>query len=320
MNESINISLTPACNTRLANLCGPMDGNITHLAEVFNVNIQRRGERFSVRGEAAEDAVAALQQLYARAEHEINLTDVQLCATGKSLPPPTRPNRQTITQTTSQEVLLQKIKTHSLTLCCGPAGVGKTHIALAAALQLLDDGMHERLVLTRPAVEAGGEKIGFLPGDMEQKVNPYLRPLHDILYFLLGKREAEKRMSDGRIEMIPLSFMRGLTIGNAVMIIDEAQNTTPGQLKMALTRLGVGGRIIVNGDESQSDLPNNGKTQIVSGLDDAVRRLVNIDDIAHHRFSEEDVVRHPLVKDIIRAYQKNNHALPVDNNSHAKTR
>ena len=200
----------------------------------------------------------------------------------------------------AQSALMQKIADNSIIFCAGPAGTGKTHIALAAALQLIRDGMHNRLVLTRPAVEAGGERIGFLPGDMEQKVNPYLRPLHEILYHLLGRREAERRLADGQIEMIPLAFMRGLTIDHATIVLDEAQNMTPAQMKMTLTRLGGNGRIIITGDESQSDLSLLGD----SGLTDAMRRLNGIAGIAMHRFSEDDIVRHALVKNILRAYRQ----------------
>ncbi len=305
--DSVSILLSPPCNARLANLCGAMDGNIAHIAGAFEVSIRRRGGRFNLRGKAAQEAADALQKLYARAERGIDLADVQLCMAA----PETAPARFPKTphagggfapQNASQEILMQKILQHSITFCAGPAGTGKTHTALAAALHFFCGGQSGgRLVLTRPAVEAGGERIGFLPGDMEQKVNPYLRPLHDILYRLLGRREAERRMGEGRIEVLPLSFMRGLTIDGAVVVLDEAQNTTPAQLKMALTRLGAGGRMIITGDESQSDLPSG----IVSGLSDAVRRLAKIPGIAFHRFDEGDIVRHPLVRDILRAYRAN---------------
>lgn len=302
MSDSVNLSLRPSDNLRLANLCGAMDGNITHIARAFEVSIRRRGGRFCVRGKAAHEAADMLQTLYARAEHSIDVMDVQLCMAAQespTAPPPRRRADFFAPYNAAQEALLEKIMHNSVILCAGPAGTGKTHMALAAALRLLRDNTHSRLVLTRPAVEAGGERIGFLPGDMEQKVNPYLRPLHDILYRLLGRREAERRMSEGRIEMIPLSFMRGLTIDDAVIVLDEAQNTTPGQIKMMLTRLGANGRIIITGDESQSDLPSGTE----SGLTDAVRRLAGIDGIAFHRFAEADIVRHPLLREILRAYR-----------------
>ena len=309
MGDSVSIILAPPDNARLANLCGAMDGNIAHIAESFGVNIRRRGGRFNLRGAAAQEAAEVLQTLYARAGRGIELTDVQLFMAGaagraearESYAPPPSARAGFAPKTAAQEVLMKKILRHNVVFCAGPAGTGKTHVALAAALHYFCEGENGmRLVLSRPAVEAGGERIGFLPGDMEQKVNPYLRPLHDILYRLLGRREAERRMGSGRIEVIPLSFMRGLTIDGAVVILDEAQNTTPAQMKMALTRLGADGRMIITGDESQSDLPSGAR----SGLDDAMRRFAKISQIAFHRFSETDTVRHPLVRDILRAYEK----------------
>ena len=294
MSDSVTVSMSPPCNERLSNLCGAMDGNITHIAKAFNVEIRRRGEKFSVRGKDARGAAETLQKLYARADNGIDLLDVQMCIGDREAPPTVRGRFEP--KTPAQAVLLQKIIDNSVVFCAGPAGTGKTHVALAAALQLMRDGIHGRLVLTRPAVEAGGERIGFLPGDMEQKVNPYLRPLHEILYTLLGRRETERRLAGGEIDMIPMSFMRGLTIDHAVLVLDEAQNTSPGQLKMMLTRLGANGRMIITGDESQSDLQSG------DGLSDAIRRLKGIAGIAIHRFDETDIVRHPLVKNILRAY------------------
>lgn len=308
MSGAVEFSLSPECNARLANLCGTMDGNIAHVARVFDVDIRRRGVRFSLRGAAAGQAAETLRRLYARAEGGLDLTDVRMeigaaeseSAPAEAVAKPVRRGELFAPRTPAQSELTDKIMKNSVVFCAGPAGTGKTHVALAAALQLLRDGVHERLVLARPAVEAGGERIGFLPGDMEQKVNPYLRPLHDILHRLLGRREAARRAADGRIEMIPLSFMRGLTIDDAVLVLDEAQNTLPSQIKMTLTRLGVNGRMIVTGDESQSDLPSGGG----SGLSDAMRRLRDIPGVATHRFSDADIVRHPLVKHILRAYQE----------------
>ena len=314
MTSSLEIVLSPPDNARLANLCGAMDGNITHIARALDVDIRRRGGRFSLRGDSAQEAADLLRQLYARAEECIQLTDVQMEIGGGNsgsvsadaghsdfvhMHQEARQHRGLFKpRSDAQAELSEKIMQNTVVLCAGPAGTGKTHVALAAALRLQRDGVHERLVLARPAVEAGGERIGFLPGDMEQKVNPYLRPLHDILHRLLGRREAARRMADGRIEMIPMSFMRGLTIDNAVVVLDEAQNTSPAQLKMTLTRLGPGGRLIATGDESQSDLPPG----FESGLSDAMRRLHGIGGIAVHRFAESDIVRHKLVKNILRAY------------------
>ena len=300
MTDIVDLSLTPSCNTRLANLCGAMDGNIAHIARTFGVDIRRRGDRFSLRGAAAEEAAATLRRLYARARQNMNLADIQMeIGGGTPAPLPVKSGGRFMPRTAAQGELMQKIMQNSVVFCAGPAGTGKTHVALAAALQLLQDGEHERLVLTRPAVEAGGERIGFLPGDMEQKVNPYLRPLHEILYRLLGRNETERRTAAEQISVIPLSFMRGLTIDDAVIVLDEAQNTTPAQMKMTLTRIGINGRMIVAGDESQSDLEGGGE----SGLSDAIRRLDDIAGIAMHRFYNADIVRHPLVKSILGAYQ-----------------
>lgn len=300
MSGLVDISLTPPSNARLANLCGAMDGNIAHIARAFDVEIVRRGARFSVRGKDAQSAADILQKLYARAEQGVDIADVQMCIGGRESAPPPPPQRGFAPKNAAQERFMQKIMDNQVVFCAGPAGTGKTHIAVAAALRLLRDGTHGRLVLARPAVEAGGERIGFLPGDMEQKVNPYLRPLHEILFALLGRREAERRMNGGQIEAIPLSFMRGLTIEDAVLVLDEAQNTTPAQMKMALTRLGVNGRLIAAGDESQSDLP----PPMESGLTDAMRRLSGVAGVSMHRFAESDVVRHPLVRGILRAYER----------------
>ena len=309
---AVDLVLSPQSGARLANLCGAMDGNILHIARAFGVDIRRRGGRFSVRGDSAKQAADILQRLYNRAEDGIDLTDVrmEIGDSGGALRAQTAKRDLFSPRTESQRILTEKIMQNSVVFCAGPAGTGKTHVALAAALQLLRDGAHERLVLARPAVEAGGERIGFLPGDMEQKVNPYLRPLQDILRKLLGKREAERRTADGKIEMIPLSFMRGLTIDNAVIVLDEAQNTLPSQIKMTLTRLGENGRMIATGDESQSDLPAGGEE---SGLSDAMRRLIGISGIAMHRFAESDVVRHPLVKSILRAYRDSDNARTKNN-------
>ena len=302
MSDTVNLSFPLSDNGRLSNLCGVMDGNIEHIASAYEVDIRRRGGQFSVRGKSAQAAADTLEKLYARAAQNIDLVDVQLCmaaADNETPPAPKKRPRLSATRNTSQEDFMQKILSHSVTICTGPAGTGKTHIAIAAALHLLWQDASLRLVLTRPAVEAGGERIGFLPGDMEQKVNPYLRPLHDILHKLLGYKETERQVARGRIEIIPLAFMRGLTIDNAVIILDEAQNTTPVQMKMALTRLGTSGRFVITGDTSQSDLPTaNG-----GGLADAKRRLHDIKGIAMHHFTVADVVRHPLVRKILSAYE-----------------
>ena len=197
-----------------------------------------------------------------------------------------------------QREFLEKIRAHDLTICAGPAGTGKTYLAVGAALESVRAAQTSRIILTRPAVEAVGEKLGFLPGDMEQKVNPYVRPLHDALHRLLGRAEAERRIARGAIEIAPLAFMRGLTLDDAFVIADEVQNAVPAQMKMLLTRLGPGAKAVAVGDETQSDLPPGSE----SGLTDALRRLDGIPGVALHRFCETDVVRHPLVRAVLSAY------------------
>ena len=329
--EVVEMSLTPLDNARLANLCGAMDDNIDRLARALAVDIRRRGAKFRLAGPGDSPRAAAdtLRALYDRAEREIRPRDVQLCVAesmnGKT-PPATfsedesaetedadpagagvkrtrspRGPKDFSPRSAGQREYLDKIRANDLTICAGPAGAGKTYLAVAAALESIRRGDTERLILTRPAVEAGGEKLGFLPGDMEQKVNPYLRPLHDALHRLLGRAEAERRMAkagSGAIEIIPLAFMRGLTLEDAFVILDEAQNTTPSQMKMLLTRLGFGSKIVVNGDDTQNDLPPG----VESGLADAARRLRGLPGVAMHRFSLEDIVRHPLTRAVISAY------------------
>lgn len=317
VSDNIRLSLAPADNIRLANLCGEMDGNIIHIARALSVRIKRRGERFQLSGGAADAAARTIKTLYQQADKEIDKNAIRL-QLAKHLPdeedfsvvPATNggggdeKRRYKKLRNAAQQQFWDKIERHTVTLCTGPAGTGKTHVALAAALTLLHESRHSaetawRLILTRPVIEAGGERLGFLPGDMEQKVNPYLRPLHDILYQLLGRPETERRIAQGEIEVIPLAFMRGLTLNRAIVIIDEAQNTTPPQIKMLLSRLGEEAKILIVGDMTQNDLPSNASC----GLTDAVGRLKTVRGITHHTFSEEDIVRHPLVRDILLAYR-----------------
>ena len=302
--------LTPACNNRLANLCGELDGNIRHIADALSVSISHRGGRFVLRGARARAAASAIESLYERADSPFDENDIRRhlaqCLAGDApapAPPPSAAARAAgfASRNAAQAEFWQKIAAHPVTLCEGPAGTGKTHIALAAALHLLQRGEVAKIILTRPAVEAGGERLGFLPGDMEQKVNPYLRPMFDILRFLLGKNEAERRMAKGEVEIIPLAFMRGVTIRNAALVLDEAQNTLPAQIKMILTRLGEDAKIVIIGDTTQSDLPPAAKR---SGLADAAARLQGLAGVAHHAFAAADIVRHPLTRDILRRYEK----------------
>lgn len=321
----VELSVSPSDNARLANLCGAMDGNIARIARACSVDINRRGARFRVFGEKADVAADAIHSLYSRAGRGITERDVQVCL-AERMGAQTNANENGgegeyadgenenesrngknargelfHPRGENQKLFLEKIRNNPVAIGVGPAGTGKTHIALVGALQAFRRGAVNRVTLTRPAVEAAGEKLGFLPGDMESKVNPYLRPLHDILRALLGRREAERRLQQGDIEVIPLAFMRGLTLERSAVILDEAQNATVGQIKMLLTRLGHGGKMIVTGDITQSDLPPGAD----NGLKDAVARLENVRGVARHFFDAGDIVRHPLVRDILAAYDNN---------------
>lgn len=318
------IELSLAENHKLTNLCGAMDGNIARIARACSVNIDRRGGRFRVFGDKADVAADAIRFLYARAERDIAEFDVQMClaerigggedvgaaddasainaTSAEGIDGGGKHSRSSLflPRNENQRILLDKIRNNAITIATGPAGTGKTHLALVGALMALRSGAVNRITLTRPAVEAAGEKLGFLPGDMESKVHPYLRPLHDILRMLLGRREAERRLQQNEIEVIPLAFMRGLTLARTITILDEAQNATVGQVKMLLTRLGRGGKMILTGDIRQSDLPPN----VAQGLSDAAARFGDIRGIALHTFNDGDIVRHPLVREILAAYNK----------------
>ena len=327
MADTVNFFLRPADNDRLANLCGALDGNMRHIARAFGVDINRRGEQFQLVGAGAAQAATLIKKLYAEADRPIDLGDVReyladftardttLLANDwngaspwddKPSPSP-RANLARLSsvrlRNESQRAYYEKIRRHAVTFCIGPAGTGKTYVALAAALSLLDDKRRRfnRLLLTRPVVEAVGERLGFLPGNMEQKVNPYLRPMSDILYQFIGASEIERRMAQGLVEFIPLAFMRGLTLNNSILILDEAQNTTPQQMKMLLSRIGDECKIIAMGDIEQSDIERVGK----SGIADAIDRLKSVDDIARHIFTGADIVRHPLIHKILKAYEQN---------------
>jgi phosphate starvation-inducible PhoH-like protein len=207
--------------------------------------------------------------------------------------------RQITARSPAQADYIRALRQHELVFGLGPAGTGKTYLAVAMAVDMLMSGLVERIVLSRPAVEAG-ERLGFLPGDLKEKVDPYLRPLYDALYDMLPAEQVEKRLASGEIEIAPLAFMRGRTLAHAYVILDEAQNTTPVQMKMFLTRLGEHARMAVTGDLSQIDLPRGTR----SGLKDALETLDNVEGIAVVQFSEADVVRHPLVTRIVRAYDR----------------
>ena len=320
-SNAIQIDLTPPDNKRLANLCGALDENLRQLETGFNVKITQRGERFSIKGEQARRAASALRHFYAQADEPLPIDAIQLgiveftqrpdAAQAANLPPaPTLMTRKTaLTGRTPRQIeYLRNITTHDITFGLGPAGTGKTYLAVACAVDALERHQVDRLILTRPAVEAG-ERLGFLPGDLAQKVDPYLRPLYDALYDLLGFDKVGKLFERGTIEIAPLAFMRGRTLNHAFIILDEAQNTTPEQMKMFLTRIGMGARAVVTGDLSQVDLPRNQK----SGLRIASEVLSEVRGIAFTRFQKEDVVRHPLVARIVEAYDAHQPDTPGTN-------
>jgi phosphate starvation-inducible PhoH-like protein len=300
-------AFTPLNNTRLSHLCGPMDEHLRTIEMALSVKISHRGEQFRVEGPKAQAqrAIDTLQAMYEMAGRTIPRERVQLMVAGDvplaeaddgSLVLHTR-RSDLKARTPNQSVYLENIATHDITFGVGPAGTGKTYLAVACAVDALERNAVQRIILTRPAVEAG-EKLGFLPGDLSQKVDPYLRPLYDALYDLMGYDRVTKAFERNALEIAPLAFMRGRTLNNAFVILDEAQNTTPEQMKMFLTRIGFGSKCVVTGDVSQIDLPRGQ----LSGLVDASRVLRRVNGIAHTHFTSADVVRHPLVARIVDAY------------------
>jgi phosphate starvation-inducible PhoH-like protein len=304
----------PLDNTRLAHLCGSLDEHLRQIEEALAVTITRRNESFRVEGAKrnAERAVALLQSLYDRAKKAIPAEAFQLALVeaahvdapvmrddgggdGEIVLHTRRADLQG--RSPNQDLYLRNIIDHDITLGIGPAGTGKTFLAVACAVDALERTQVQRIVLTRPAVEAG-ERLGFLPGDLAQKVDPYLRPLYDALYDLMGFDRVIKAFEKGALEIAPLAFMRGRTLNHAFVILDEAQNTTPEQMKMFLTRIGFGSKCVVNGDVSQIDLPKGA----TSGLVQAEQVLRHVSGIAITRFTAADVVRHPLVARIVEAY------------------
>ena len=297
----------PLNNTRLAHLCGPADEYLRNIELALSVKIAHRHEQFKVEGAKAQAtrAMEVLQALYEMAARPLKPEQVQLVlASDMQLTEDADGAIQLSTRrsdlkarTPNQSVYLAAIAAHDITFGIGPAGTGKTYLAVACAVDALERSAVQRIILTRPAVEAG-ERLGFLPGDLTQKVDPYLRPLYDALYELMGFDRVQKAFERALLEIAPLAFMRGRTLNNAFVILDEAQNTTPEQMKMFLTRIGFGSRAVVTGDVSQVDLPRGA----TSGLVDAERILRRVPGIATTHFTSADVVRHPLVARIVDAY------------------
>ncbi|ADP18468.1 PhoH-like family protein 2 [Achromobacter xylosoxidans A8] len=314
-------------NTHLANLCGPLDENLRQLADGMNVKLSRRGSRVTIEGELAELASRVLRRFHEQAVHRaLSVDDIQLglveIGVGRQEqelkeeqareadPLPAlddesdsialRTKRSDLRpRTPRQRDYLNNILKHDITFGVGPAGTGKTWLAVACAIDAMERDTVQRLVLTRPAVEAG-ERLGFLPGDLAQKVDPYLRPLYDALYDLMGFEKVQRLFEKQTIEIAPLAYMRGRTLNHAFVILDEAQNTTPEQMKMFLTRIGFGSKAVITGDPSQVDLPRGQD----SGLAHAVKVLHEVQGIATTRFTSRDVVRHPLVARIVDAYDR----------------
>lgn len=315
-SETLALSFE-ASNTELAALCGPLDENLRQMEHILGVKIQRRGNHFKVMGEqsAAHRCAQALEALLRRVERSsetLGVDDIQWFFVGRddefrrqhpdddqgSVDLKTR-RRDLQGRTTNQRLYLNAILSHDIAFGIGPAGTGKTYLAVATAVDAFERGSVERIVLTRPAVEAG-ERLGFLPGDLTQKVDPYLRPLYDALFDLMGFEKSQRLMERQLIEVAPLAYMRGRTLNNAFVILDEAQNTTPEQMKMFLTRIGFGSKAVITGDITQIDLPKG----VPSGLKQAARILANVRGISITQFSAEDVVRHPLVARIVQAYER----------------
>lgn len=301
---------------------GKLDENLAYIEKKLGLSIHPRGNEVFIRGNiiAIKRAQYVLQQLYERAKthQELTLSDTEgaiamanllqeqqevpiTIQQGKKYSPARLSTHKKIihARTPTQDAYIRAMDRNELVFGVGPAGTGKTYLAVAHAAMLLERGIIERIILSRPAVEAG-EHLGFLPGDLKEKVDPYLRPLYDALYDMIPVEKVERILASGVIEIAPLAFMRGRTLAHAAVILDEAQNTTPMQMKMFLTRLGEGTRMIITGDVSQIDLPRGQK----SGLSEAIRILSEVENIAIIRFDEKDVVRHPLVAAIVRAYDK----------------
>jgi phosphate starvation-inducible PhoH-like protein len=320
------LSLVPLDNRALANLCGPLDTNLRQIEAALDVTIAHRGGTFTLSGIPVQTARAAqaLQRFYAAAEKPLSIDDIQLGLIELSAPsvaapagaedaPLLRTRRADLHgRTPNQTAYLRNIQEHDVTFGIGPAGTGKTYLAVACAVDALERDAVKRLVLVRPAVEAG-ERLGFLPGDLAQKVDPYLRPLYDALYDLMGFDKTAKLFERGTIEIAPLAYMRGRTLNHSFIILDEAQNTTPEQMKMFLTRIGFGTKAVITGDVTQIDLARGQK----SGLIEADRILAGVRGIAFSRFTSADVVRHPLVQKIVNAYERDAAAQkPADGTAH----
>ena len=308
------LSLADADNARLVNFSGPMEQNLRHVEERLGVEVRRRGHQLQVFGAAGsvDNAVAVLRRMFELSAGEaMSPEHVHLCVQELGFPAAaetTGPASDVVVQTqrggirgrgANQRLYLDNIQQNDLTFGIGPAGTGKTYLAVASAVEALQSGSVRRIVLVRPAVEAG-ERLGFLPGDLAQKVDPYLRPMYDALYEMMGFDRVARHVERQVIEVAPLAFMRGRSLNDSFIILDEAQNTTVEQMKMFLTRLGFGSRAVVTGDITQIDLPRQQR----SGLRHAIEVLRGVEGVAFTFFNARDVVRHPLVQRIVQAYER----------------
>lgn len=320
-SDMAHIVLTFDNNKLASALYGQFDENLARLEQKLGVDIRSRGNQVAIKGSAAaaEQAQRALDNLYGILQKGANIAQsdvdgaIRMAIAGDdqlTLPTLERKGKMAAAQiatrkktiyarSLNQDAYMRALERSELVFGIGPAGTGKTYLAVAHAAMLLERGMVERIILSRPAVEAG-ERLGFLPGDMKEKVDPYLRPLYDALYDMMPADKVERALTAGVIEIAPLAFMRGRTLAHSAVILDEAQNTTPMQMKMFLTRLGEGSRMIVTGDPTQIDLP----PQTKSGLVEALRILDGVTGSVIVRFNDVDIVRHPLVAEIVRAYDR----------------
>jgi phosphate starvation-inducible PhoH-like protein len=310
-----DLLLAPADNVRLVELCGPLDEHLHQIEARLGVEVRRRGNRFQIIGLPSDikRAEAVLQDLYTRSQREpvdserVHIALQELDMDGNGTEAAGEPGNELKVRTSrgavrargaNQTEYLNNVRSHDLTFGIGPAGTGKTYLAVACAVEALQSELVRRIVLVRPAVEAG-ERLGFLPGDLSQKVDPYLRPMYDALYEMLGFERVAKLIERNVIEVAPLAFMRGRSLNDSFVILDEAQNTTNEQMKMFLTRIGFGSKAVVTGDITQVDLPNSKP----SGLRTVIDILRGVRGIAFTMFSSRDVVRHPLVQRIVQAYE-----------------
>ena len=303
-----NFELNPSDANIMVRFVGELNENLKFIEKTFNVKIFQNGNQIKIQGSKKDITLSedALKRLYATAGQGIEITKetLHLCIQDLNMEKDSHeiviktPKKSIIPRSKNQKIFLNNITDNEINFGIGPAGTGKTYLAVAAAVDALLKEKVDRIILIRPAVEAG-EKLGFLPGDLSQKVDPYLRPLYDALYEMLGIEKTEKFLIRGIIEIAPLAYMRGRTLNNSFIIVDESQNTTKEQMKMILTRMGFGSNLVINGDLTQVDLPKN----IKSGLSHAIEVINGTDGIGFTTFESVDVVRHPLVKKIIDAYK-----------------